>query len=215
VGLCNYYRSFITKFAHRCAPLTQLFGKVNWNWTAECETAFQDLKNCLSSAPCLILPDPLKPFYLFFDSSQLISLGGVLCQLGSDGELHPVAFESRKLTLAEKKYPVHELETLAFVHCLKLWRCYLDAQKFFVYTDNRSIETIMTNRNPSLRVIRWIDWLQSYQFEIRHIPRAKNVVADIMSKCGHAPLPAIDEVELDFPVVHLNARHMELLSIVI
>jgi hypothetical protein len=131
VGLCNYYRSFIHNFAYRSAPLTKLFGKCAWNWTDECQQAFVDLKASLSTAPCLVLPDSMKPFYLFFDSSQLVSLGGVLCQLGADGELHPVSFESRKLTSAEKKYPVHELETLAFVHCLKLWRCYLDAQKFF------------------------------------------------------------------------------------
>ena len=212
VGLCNYYRSFIHNFAFCCAPLTRLFGKVEWIWSPECDMAFNTLKSKLCSAPCLVLPNPALPFFLFFDSSQLVSLGGVLCQLGSDGELHPVAFESRKLTDAEKKYPVHELETLAFVHCLKLWRVYLDAQKFFVYTDNRSIETIMTNRNPSLRVIRWIDWLQSYQFEIRHIPRSKNIVADIMSKCGHAPLPLVEEDEMDVPFLNLDAQSIAIFS---
>jgi hypothetical protein len=206
VGLCNYYRNFIHQFAFKAAPLTKLFGKGIWNWTEECNQSFMTLKNALTTAPVLILPDPLKPFFMFFDSSQLTSLGGVLCQLGVDGDLHPVAFESRKLTDAEKRYPVHELETLAFVHCLKQWRVYLHALKFFVYTDNRSIETIITNRNPSLRVIRWIDWLQSYQFDIRHIPRAKNTVADAMSKCGHASLPSEEELDLDesYPVLSHN-----------
>ncbi len=59
----------------------------------------------------LVYPYPTLDFYLFFDSSSTIALGGVLCQLDDENLLHPVAFESRKLTEAEKKYPVHELET--------------------------------------------------------------------------------------------------------
>jgi transposase InsO family protein len=164
-------------------------GKVPWVWTNACETAFQELKQRLITAPVLAYPDPSKTFYMFFDSSSTVALGGVLCQTGTDDDhLHPIAFESRKLTTAEKRYPVHELETLAFVHCLKRWRHYLDAKPFHVYTDNRSLETVMTNRNPSMRLIRWIDWLQSYQFVIKHIPREQNKVADALSMCKHAAL---------------------------
>jgi hypothetical protein len=210
IGLCNYYRNFIGGFSRLATPLTKLFGKTPWNWSSECSDAFDALKDKLLSAPCLLLPDPARKFFIFFDSSQTLSLGGVLCQLGGDGDLHPVAFESRRLTDAEKKYPVHELETLAFVHCLKKWRVYLHAQRFFVYTDNRSIETILTNRNPSLRVIRWIDWIQGYQFDIQHIPRAKNIVADILSKLGHVALPTAEEFDIDDPIVAIGLRNESL-----
>jgi len=79
-------------------------------------------------------------------------------------------------------YTVHEQELLAFVHCLKKWRHYLDAQPFTVYTDNRSLETLKTNTNLSKRQIRWLELFQSYQFDIHHIPRLQNVAADALSK---------------------------------
>src|SRR5262249_19544886 len=79
-------------------------------------------------------------------------------------------------------YPVHEQELLAFVYCLKKWRHYLDNQCFTVYTDNRSLETLQTNRNLSKRQIRWLELFQSYIFKIHHIPREKNQAADALSK---------------------------------
>jgi hypothetical protein len=206
VGLCNYYRRFIHNFAKITAPLTILFGKVDFVWNDERQDCFEKLKLLLTTAPVLVYPDPSREFHLFFDSSSTIALGGVLCQLDELELLHPVAFESRKLSMAEVKYPVHELETLAFVHCLKKWRHYLDLRPFFVYTDNRSVETVLTNRNPSLRLIRWIDWLQSYKFTIRHIPRRLNIVADLLSKCEHASLPTVEDATLDFTNIQLDCN---------
>ena len=177
VGLANYYRRFTSRFSEIAAPLTRLFGKVLWEWTAECDAAFAELKRIVTSAPVLAYPNPKKPFVLVFDASTTVALSGVLCQTSDDDdELHPVAFESRKLNSSDQSYAVHELEMLAFVHCAKTWRHFLDAMRFTVYTDNRSLATVMTNRTPSMRVIRWIDWLQSFQFTIKHIPRAQNVV---------------------------------------
>jgi transposase InsO family protein len=183
LGLANYYRRFIPKYAHITSPLTRLLHKnTSWKWTAVEEQAFNLTKSALLHAPVLTLPDPSKPFVLFFDAAATNALGAVLCQFGDDDRLHPVAYESRQLTKEEKNYPVHELELLAFVHSLKKWRHYLDASPFTVYTDNRSLETIKTNKNLSKRQIRWLELFQSYQFEIHHIPRDKNSAADALSK---------------------------------
>ena len=54
--------------------------------------------------------------------------------------------------------------------------------KFTVYTDNRSLDTLKTNKNLSKRQIRWLRLFQSYQFDIFHIPRTKNTAADALSK---------------------------------
>ncbi len=214
LGLANYSRRFISKYSLISAPLSDLLKKNPWNWSKECGDAFEKLKTCLMSAPVLAHPDPTKPFYLFFDASTTIAMGGVLCQADVENFLHPVAFESVKLKEAEKRYPVHELETYAFVHCLKRWRHYLDAQRFYVYTDNRSVETILTNTNPSHRLIRWIDWLQSFQFTIKHIPRSLNTVADAMSKCEHAKLSDLKTIEEDVDVepIMLSTIRSTLLS---
>ena len=111
--------------------------------------------------------------------------------MGDDDRLHPVAFTSRKLIPAETTYPIHEVELAAMVHALDTWRHYLDAQRFFVFTDNYSLQTLRTNDNLSARQIRWLYKIQSFQFTIKHIPREKNVVADALSKYPHLSiLPA-------------------------
>ena len=126
----------------------------------------------------------------------------VLCQTDENDLLHPVAFESRKLNDAEKNYPVHEIECAAFVHALKRWRHYLDLRRFFVYTDNISLQTFHTNTNLSPRQVRWLDEMQQYQFTIRHIPRDSNVVADALSKYSHdsPPAPPQSLSSFDFPI---------------
>ena len=182
LGLANYYRRFIPKYAHLTSPLTQLLHKnTPWRWTAIEQQAFRLTKSALVNSPVLSLPNPNTPFVLFFDAAATNALGAVLCQIGSDDRIHPVAYESRQLTKEEKNYPVHELELLAFIHSLKKWRHYLDASPFTVYTDNRSLETIKTNKNLSKRQIRWLELFQSYQFDIHHIPREKNTAADALS----------------------------------
>ena len=186
LGLSNYYRRFIDSYSHISAPLTELTKKdVNFVWSDLVNESFELLKHRLSSAPVLVSPDRTKPFYIFFDASSIVALGSVLCQLGVDNLLHPVAFESRKLIPAELNYAVHEVEMASLVHALKKWRHYLDVERFFVYTDNISLQTFRTNENLSKRQIRWLAEIQQYQFTIKHIPREQNPVADAMSKYPH------------------------------
>lgn len=183
LGLANYYRKFVLGFSKLAHPLTRLTGKqVPWTWSKDEQNAFNQLRTKLTSAPVLKCPDPEKPFYIFFDASSTVAVGAVLSQLDEQQNLHPVAFESRKLTSAEANYPVHEIECAAFVHALRSWRHYLDAARFYVFTDNSSLRSIHTNENLSSRQIRWMAEIQQYQFTIEHIPREKNTVADALSK---------------------------------
>ena len=76
------------------------------------------------------MPDFELPFEVHTDASDK-AIGGVLVQEG-----HPVAFESRKLNVAEQRYSTHEKEMVAVVHCLQIWRVYLLGTRFIVKTDN-------------------------------------------------------------------------------
>lgn len=70
LGLCNYYRRFVKNFANIAAPLNALLGKdCKFQWSQECEVAFQMLKDCLTSAPVLAYPDMGKSFILSTDAS--------------------------------------------------------------------------------------------------------------------------------------------------
>ena len=108
----------------------------------------------------------------------------VLSQNQGQGD-QPVAYESRKLSPAEQNYPVHEKELLAIVHAIKLWRTYLEGQKFTVITDHASLEYIKTQANLSRRQARWLEVLQSNDFEVRYRPGKTNVVADALSRQPH------------------------------
>jgi hypothetical protein len=79
---------------------------------------------------------------------------------------HPVAFASRKLSNAEKNYPVHERELLAIVYALKEWRPYLHGSHFFIKTDHRALRYLDTQTNLSDRQTRWMETIQEYEYQI-------------------------------------------------
>ncbi|MCO5573119.1 hypothetical protein L7F22_026884 [Adiantum nelumboides] len=124
-GITGWYRTFIKGYATIAALLTNLLKKgVKINWDPEHQEKFDELKQYVTMAPCLKLPDFDQPFEVVTDASG-IAIDGVLMQ-----EDRPVAFTSRKLRIHEKNYLTHDLELLAIVHALKLWRHYLLGRRF-------------------------------------------------------------------------------------
>ncbi|XP_052732375.1 uncharacterized protein LOC128196187 [Vigna angularis] len=120
MGLAGYYRRFIEGFSKIVAPLTHLTRKDHpFTWTDRCESSFQELKQKLTSAPVLVIPNTAKPFEVYCDASHQ-GLGCVLMQ-----ERRAVAYASRQLKIHEKNYPTHDLELAAVVFALKIWRHYL------------------------------------------------------------------------------------------
>ncbi|CAH1770615.1 5025_t:CDS:1, partial [Entrophospora sp. SA101] len=104
LGLANYYRKFVKNFSSIASPLTSLLQKDQpFKWELTEETAFDELKQQLTSAPVLLLPGPTKPFSVTTGTSDF-AIGAVLSQDQGKGE-QPVAYESRKLSPAELNYP--------------------------------------------------------------------------------------------------------------
>jgi hypothetical protein len=120
LGLTRYYRRFIEGFATIASPLTKLTcKKVRFVWSEDCEASFRELKERLSFAPMLALPSGAKGFVVYSDASKR-GLGCVLMQHG-----RVIAYTSRQLKLHEVNYPVHDLELVAVVFALRVWRHYL------------------------------------------------------------------------------------------
>jgi ribonuclease HI len=155
--------------------MTALLGnKVEFKWTQKCQEAFEALKEKLTIAPVLVLPDVHKPFSVYCNASY-IGLGCVLMQEG-----RVVAYSSRQLKVHEKNYPIHDLELAAVVHALKTWRHYLNGQKCDVYTDHKRLKYIFTQLELNMRQRRWLELIKDYELEIHYHPGKANVVS---SRC--------------------------------
>ena len=107
LGLVGYYHSFIPQFARIAAPLTNLAKKNHpFTWSLREGEAFKQLKDALLHAPVLQLADPTREFIVTTDANNF-AIGDVLSQVWDDGE-HPIAYERRKMNVAEGNYAMHE-----------------------------------------------------------------------------------------------------------
>ena len=177
LGLAGYYRRFIQNFSTIAIPLTSLTKKdKKFIWDEKCENSFQTLKNCLTTAPILTLPQGIKGFVIYTDASNQ-GYGAVLMQHGK-----VIAYASRQLKVHEKNYPTHDLELGAVVFALKVWRHYLYGAQFEVFTDHKSLKYIFTQQDLNLRQRRWLEFIKDYDFSIAYHPGKANVVADALSR---------------------------------
>ncbi|GKD91040.1 putative reverse transcriptase domain-containing protein [Tanacetum coccineum] len=177
LGLASYYRRFIKGFSLISKPLTKLTQKdKKYEWGKEEEEAFQTLKRKLCSAPILVLPEGTEDFVVYCDAS-LKGYGAMLMQREK-----VIAYASRQLKVHEENYTTHDLELGAVVFALRLWRHYLYGTKCVVFTDHKSLQYILNQKELNLRQRRWIELLSDYDCEIRYHPRKANVVADALSR---------------------------------
>ena len=156
-------------------PLTKLTKKhERFKWTSDCEEAFQELKSKLTTALVFTIIDGNQDFWT---DASIRGLGAVLMQRGQ-----VVAYASRQLKPHEKNYVTHDLELLAIVFALKIWRHYLLGEKFILYTDHQSLKYLYTQKDLNLRQQRWLEFLTAYDLDILYTPRKANVVADALSR---------------------------------
>ncbi|GJV05934.1 putative reverse transcriptase domain-containing protein [Tanacetum coccineum] len=150
--------------------------KVKFKWGDKQETMFQLLKQKLCSAPILALPKGSKDFIVYCDAS-IKGLGAVLMQREK-----VIAYASCQLKIHEKNYTTHDLELGAVVFSLKLWRHYLYGTKCTVFTDHKSLQHILNQKELNMRQRRWLELLSYYDYEIRYHLGKANVVADALSR---------------------------------
>ncbi|GJV74971.1 putative reverse transcriptase domain-containing protein [Tanacetum coccineum] len=134
------------------------------------------IKQKLCSAPILALPEGSKDFVVYYDASHK-GLGTVLMQREK-----VIAYASRQLKVHEKNYTTHDLELGSVVFALKIWRHYLYETKYTVFTDHKSLQHILDQKELNMRQRRWLELLSDYDCDIRYHPRKANVVADALSR---------------------------------
>jgi hypothetical protein len=202
LGLASYYRKFIKNFAKMATPLTNLLKKSaeTYEWDGACNEAFGTLKGILVKASMLKLPDFDKDFEIHLDASDF-AIGGVLVQEG-----RPVAFKSKKLSEMERRWPTHEKEMWAVIHCLKTWGHYIGSKDVVVWTDNVTLKYFTTQPKLSSKQMRWQDTLALFNVDIRHKLEKENVVPDALSRKHQLRMVSVEETKLQKEVRLVSCR---------
>lgn len=187
MGLVSYYRRFIPNLSKIAKPLTNLLKKdVPFNWQNEHQLAFEQLKNCLTTAPILSYPDFTKPFVLTCDASNF-AISAILSQ-GPIGNDKPIAYASRTLNKAECNYSTTEKECLAILFGTKVFRPYLYGRQFKIITDHRPLKWLFNHKDPGSKLIRWRLKLEEFDYEIEYKKGKINSNADALSRYPVNPL---------------------------
>ena len=179
LGLGNYFRRFIRGYSTIVSPLTRLTSaKVTWEWTPECQRAFEAVKAALTQAPVLALPALGRPFTVISDAS-MHGTGGVLLQ---DGRV--VAYTSHKFDAAQRNYSTTDQECLGIIHALTEWRCYLEGSDVTLITDhqpNTYLHSLKAKGPLGRRHARWMEYLSRFHFKWEYQKGSTNA-ADALSR---------------------------------
>lgn len=147
LGFCGYYRRFIQNYSAIVIP-------------------FHNIIHCLTHAPVLAFANPQQSCILHVDAS-LRGLGAGLYQEHPKG-LRPVAFASRKLSTAERNYPIHQLEFLSLKWAVvDKFHDYLYGARFTVRTDNNPLTYVLSTAKLNAVGHRWLTALSTYEFDVQ------------------------------------------------
>uniref|UniRef100_A0A2N9H063 RNA-directed DNA polymerase n=1 Tax=Fagus sylvatica TaxID=28930 RepID=A0A2N9H063_FAGSY len=162
-GLASFYRWFVRDFSSLASPLTEVIKKnVPFKWGKEQEKAFNLIKEKLTNAPLLVLPNFAKTFEIECDASG-IGIGAVLMQEG-----RPVAYFSEKLSGAALNYPTYDKEIYALVRALENWQHYLWPKEFVIHTNHESLKHLKGQQRLNRRHAKWVEFIETFPYVIRY-----------------------------------------------
>ncbi len=183
LGTVGYYRKFIpqfSKYSSVLTPATCQDAPAKVVWTPKMLESFHHLRSVLCSVCVLNVPTPDDVFTVETDASAG-GVGGVL-NVVRDGQTLPVAFFSKQLQGAERRYSATELEALAVFRTINFFAHFLYGRKFSVFTDHQALVSMRTGRAMNRRVHGWALKLQDFQFDVIYRRGAANANADGLSR---------------------------------
>ena len=173
LGTANYNRQFVKNFSAITAPLYALLQKkAKFDWDKTCDSAFNEIKTAITTAPVLAIPDyndPQNSYELIIDTSKT-GHGAVLTQI-IGGERRTVAFFSKTVAPHNRKLGASRLEFYGLAFALKHFRMYLLGSKHFVVkTDCKALLSMgKLFKSEHSYVQRLLADVQQYNFTIKHI----------------------------------------------
>ena len=183
LGFANFYRRFIYDFAEVALPLNRLTGDVPWEWTSECQVAFDMIKTRIASNEVLAMPTSDGQWRIECDASYYAT-GAVLSQQQPDQTWRPVAFQSWTMSPAQRNYQIYDKELLAVINSIDEWRPYLlgATESIEVFTDHKNLEFYRKPQDLTRRQAGWISQLQEFHLTLIHRPGRLNAQADFLSR---------------------------------
>lgn len=163
-------------YASIVAPLTDLLKKDSIKWYVSAITAFNKLKEVMTSALVLAIPNFKKPFVLETDASGT-GIGVVLSQ-----DEHPIAYFSKKLSSRMQKQSAYIREFHAITEALAKFRHYLLGHKFIIRTDQKSLKELLEQRLQTPEQQQWLPKFLGYDFVIQYKPDRENIHVDALSR---------------------------------
>ena len=192
LGVVGYYRSFIPKFASLTHEMNAQKKQKELQWNEDLQAKFEHLKKLFGEKPIRAYPDyEGEEFEVWPDFSSL-AFGGVLQQV-QDGQRRFIAASGRKTTAGERNYPPTKGELASIVHILRKHEHLLRYKKFKVYTDHQPLKWLRSMKSPKGIYWRWLNELESYDFEVVHVAGKKTGAADGLSRSSHLPEPTAEE----------------------
>lgn len=185
IGSLNYFRKFFENMSAAVECVQRAILENDFPLKEEPLERFYQLRKRLTSPPVTVLPDINKPKMLITDASGRW-VGAVLLQKEADGEWHPVAFRSNRLTDEQTRWKIVELEAWAAVSAMIEWRDWLVSQPFILITDHRALSCFTSSKNepPSVRIIRWQETIGPFSFTLAWRPGSDDIMAaaDLLSR---------------------------------
>ena len=184
LGFGNFYRQFIWHFSEIAKPLNDLLKKdKKFEWTKDCQKAFDNLKRRFTEEPVLMMPDQTKPFQIETDASKYAT-GAVLTQLDSNGDRHPISFISKTFSPTERNYEIYDRELLAIIRALDEWRHYIQGSTHttMFLSDHKNLTYYREAKKLNRRQARWSLYLSEFDVKLVHTPANKMIQSDALSR---------------------------------
>ena len=182
-GMVNFLSIFLKDLQITLTPIYYLTKKgIPFVWTEECQKAFDDIKKALTNPPVLVMPNETGQFVLVSDTST-IGCGATLYQ-EQKGKYRVVAYYSKKLPDAVKRYSISELELTGMLANITAFKHILRNTEFIVYCDHSALVHIVKAKRepPTLRLQKLIEHLMDYKFIIRFQKGKELHVTDFLSR---------------------------------
>jgi len=202
LGHAGFYRRFIKDFSVISKSLSNLLTKDNiFEWTEHYEKAFVKLKNLLTSAPVIQLPDWSLPFEIMCDANNYVV--GVVLGQRKDNKPYVIYYASKTLNSAQMNYNTTEKELLTVVFACEKSRSYLVGSPVVIFSDHAALKYLLSKKDSKARLVRWILLLQEFDITIKDKKGTKNVVADHLSRLTIDSTSEITQINDYFPDKYL------------